>query len=110
MIYKILRAAEWEQTQALSLFKGSPLDLKDGFLHFSTAEQAPETAARHFAGAADLVLAEVDPERLPQALKWEVSRGGQLFPHLYGDLPLSAIVRTWALPLGPDGRHKFPAL
>jgi uncharacterized protein (DUF952 family) len=108
-VYKLLRPREWEETRAQGRFKGSPLDLKDGFIHFSTAAQARETAAKHFAGAAGLVLAEVDPERLPEPLIWENSRGGQLFPHLYGEFPLSAVARSWELALGADGRHEFPA-
>lgn len=108
MIYKLFRAAEWTRAKAEAAFAGSPVDIKDGFIHFSTAAQAPETAARHFAGEAGLVLAEVDPARLPGSLKWEPSRGGALFPHLYGALPLGAVVRTWVLAVGPDGRHAFP--
>lgn len=108
MIYKLLRAAEWAETKDRPNFAGSAVDLKDGFIHFSTAAQAAETAARHFAGERGVVLAEVDPARLGAPLKWEPSRGGALFPHLYGPLPLSAITRTWVLAEGPDGRHAFP--
>jgi uncharacterized protein (DUF952 family) len=95
VIYKIFRAAEWASTKDKPSFAGSPLDLKDGFIHFSTATQAAETAARHFADEKDLVLAQIDPERLGAPLKWEPSRGGALFPHLYGPLPMSAVVRAW---------------
>ena len=109
MIYKLLRGPEWAQAQARSTFTGSPVDIKDGFIHFSTAAQAAETAAKHFAGESGLVLAEVDPARLGIALKWEPSRGGALFPHLYGVLPLAAVTRTWVLALGADGRHELPA-
>ncbi len=108
MIYKLLRDAEWAAAQAGSRFTGSPVDIKDGFIHFSTAAQAAETAAKYFAGVSGLVLAEIDPARLEAPLTWEPSRGGALFPHLYGALPLSAVVRTWVLPLGPDGSHVFP--
>ncbi|MDD5303152.1 MAG: DUF952 domain-containing protein [Elusimicrobia bacterium] len=108
MIYKLFRAAEWAAARAECRFTGSPADLKDGFIHFSTAAQAAETAAKHFAGERRLVLAEIDPDRLASPLKWEPSRGGALFPHLYGALPLGAVVRTWVLALGPDGRHAFP--
>ncbi|TBR26265.1 DUF952 domain-containing protein [bacterium] len=108
-IYKLLRADEWAAFQAQRVFSGAPVDLKDGYIHFSTAAQVRETAAKHFAGAADLVLAEVDPRLLGAALKWEPSRGGQLFPHLYSPMSLKAVVRTWTLALGPDGRHEFPA-
>jgi uncharacterized protein (DUF952 family) len=108
VIYKLFRGDEWAAARAGARFAGSPADLKDGFIHFSTAGQAAETAAKHFAGEAGLVLAEIDPARLPAPLKWEPSRGGALFPHLYGALPLSAVARTWVLALGPDGRHAFP--
>jgi len=109
MIYKLLRGSEWAQAQAMSRFTGSPVDIKDGFIHFSTALQAAETAAKYFSGEPGLVLAEVDPTRLGGALKWEPSRGGALFPHLYGVLPLTAVTRTWMLALGTDGRHELPS-
>lgn len=108
MIYKLLRAEEWAEIQAQACFKGSPVDQSDGFIHFSTPAQVRETAAKHYAGAADLVLAEVDSARLALALMWEPSRGGKFFPHLYAEILLIAINRTWPLPLGPDGRHVFP--
>lgn len=107
IIYKIFRAAEWAEAQAQGAFAGSPDDLRDGFIHFSTAEQLEGTAARHFAGADGLVLAAVDGARLGEALRWEESRGGKLFPHLYAGLPLEAVLRTWPLPL-VDGVHQFP--
>ena len=108
MIYKLLRAPEWEAAKDAASFAGSPLDLKDGFIHFSTLAQAADTAARHFAGEAGLVLAEVDPARLDAPLRWDPSRGGALFPHLYGPLPLRAVVRVWPLTLDGAGRHAFP--
>lgn len=92
------------------MFRGAAVDLRDGYIHFSTATQAIETAARHFAGQRDLVLAAIDAESLGDRLKWEPSRGGALFPHLYGTLPMSAVRRVAPLPLGPDGRHVFPEL
>ena len=107
-IYKIFRADEWAKARTQQYFQGSPIDLADGFIHFSTAAQARETAARHFAGAGELVLAEIDPSRLAQPLKWEPSRAGQLFAHLYSALPVGAITKTWTLSVGPDGRHVFP--
>ncbi len=90
------------------VFTGAPVDVKDGFIHFSTADQAAETAAKHFAGQSDLVLITVPDAPLGDALKWEVSRGGALFPHLYA--PLDPALAVWAkpLPLGPDGAHVFP--
>jgi uncharacterized protein (DUF952 family) len=108
-VYKIFRAEEWEKAKSQSHFHGSPVDVADGFIHFSTEIQARETAAKHFAGADKLVFAQIDPKRLGQPLKWEPSRGGQLFPHLYAALPLAAITRTWTLSLGADGHHMFPA-
>ncbi|HVE13410.1 MAG TPA: DUF952 domain-containing protein [Elusimicrobiota bacterium] len=107
-VYKLLRAAEWAAARGREAFEGAPVDLADGFVHFSTAAQVRETAARYFAGEAGLVLAEIDPARLPKPLAWEPSRGGELFPHLYAALPLAAITRVWTLAVGPDGRHEFP--
>ena len=86
------------------------MDRRDGFIHFSNAAQVAETAAKHFAGQGDLLLVCVDAKRLGDRLKWEPSRGGALFPHLYGDLDLAAVTRVEPLPLGPDGRHVFPLL
>jgi uncharacterized protein (DUF952 family) len=105
-IYKIVSEAEWRAAEAAGVFKGSGIDLKDGYIHFSTAGQAKETAARHFTGQSDLLLVEVDADALD--LKWEVSRGGALFPHLYGELPMSAVTRAVSLPLCASGEHRFP--
>src|SRR5690242_13844215 len=91
-IYKVLRPAEWATAQARNVFAGSPVDLRDGFIHFSTAGQLEETISRHFAGERDLVVLEIDAAPLGEKLKWEPSRGGALFPHLYGELPLSAVL------------------
>ena len=110
LIYKICPAALWREAEHLGRFRGSTADLCDGFIHFSTAEQAAETAAKHFAGETDLLLVRVDSAALGGRLKWEPSRGGALFPHLYGDLDLAAVVKVDALPLGPDGCHQFPPL
>lgn len=107
-IYKILPAALWRAAEAEGRFDGAPVDLADGFIHFSTAAQVRETAARHFAGVADLVLVTVEAEHLGAALRWEPSRGGALFPHLYGPLDLSAVRGIEPLVLGPDGFHLFP--
>jgi uncharacterized protein (DUF952 family) len=109
-IYKICQAAEWRAAQAAGAYDGAAIDRRDGYIHFSTAAQVAETAAKHFAGAGDLVLVAVDAAALATALKWEPSRGGDLFPHLYGALPLAAVRWTKALPLGGDGRHVFPEL
>jgi len=94
----------------VAVFAGSDVDRQDGFIHFSTAAQVVETARKHFAGQHNLLLVSVDAERLGNRLKWEPSRGGALFPHLYGDLDLAAVTRVETLPLGPDGLHVFPAL
>jgi uncharacterized protein (DUF952 family) len=107
MIYKILRPAEWDELQANGISPGAPVDVADGYVHFSTATQVRETAARHFAGEGDLVLAAVDSASLGDALCWEASRGGARFPHLYRELRLSDVAWTAALPRAPDG-HLFP--
>jgi uncharacterized protein (DUF952 family) len=110
LIFKIVAEAEWRAAETQGAFEGSAVDRADGFIHFSTAEQAPETAARHFAGQTGLLLAAIDADALGPALKWEPSRGGALFPHLYGALPLSAVRWARPLPLGADGRHVFGTL
>jgi uncharacterized protein (DUF952 family) len=109
-IYKICGTPEWRAAERAGHFRGAAVDIRDGFIHFSTAAQVGETAARHFAGAADLVLVAVDAQALDGALKWEVSRGGDLFPHLYGVLPLAAVRWVKPLPLAPAGHHLFPEL
>jgi uncharacterized protein (DUF952 family) len=108
IVYKICEAALWRQALAEGAFRGAAADLRDGYIHLSTAAQAPGTAARHFAGAADLVLLAADAEALGDALRWEVSRGGDRFPHLYAELPVGAVLWAVPLPLGADGRHVFP--
>jgi uncharacterized protein (DUF952 family) len=107
-IYKICPAPLWRDAERLGVFRGSEVDRRDGFIHFSTAEQMAETAAKHFAGQPDLVLVRVQSEKLGDRLKWEPSRGGALFPHLYGDLAVAAVEGVDSLPLGADGKHKFP--
>jgi len=109
LIYKIVPAALWRQAEREGTFRGSEIDLRDGFIHFSTAAQAAETAAKHFAGAYNLLLVVVEADGLGAALKWEPSRGGALFPHLYADLPLAAVRNVSPLSLDADGRHVFPA-
>lgn len=108
IVYKICPEALWRDAERAGVFRGSEHDRRDGFIHFSTAEQLAETAARHFAGQHDLLLISVDAERLGRALRWEPSRGGALFPHLYGDLDLHSVMKVTRLPLGSDGRHTFP--
>jgi uncharacterized protein (DUF952 family) len=109
-VYKICRAAEWEAAVRAGVYRGSPVDLGDGYIHFSTAEQVAETAAKHFAGQNDLLLIAVDAAALGANLKWEPSRGGALFPHLYADLLVNAALWIKPLPLGETGLHKFPPL
>jgi uncharacterized protein (DUF952 family) len=110
MIYKIAPAAMWQAALDAGTFSGAPVDTADGFIHFSTAAQVRETAARHFAGQHDLVLVMVHAEALGPALRWEPSRGGDFFPHLYAPLPVAAAVSVSPLPLDADGRHVFPDL
>lgn len=108
LIYKIFRAPEWATLRAQGRTKGAPIDITDGYIHFSTAEQAAETAAKHFADEQDLFLIAADADALGEALKWEPSRGGALFPHLYRDLEIDDV--HWAQPLPlRDGNHQFPA-
>ena len=107
LIFKIAPAGLWAEAERTGVFSGAPVDLADGYIHFSTREQAEETAAKHFAGQDDLVLVAIDSGALGDALKWEPSRGGALFPHLYAPLSLSAVVWTRPLPLDADGRHRF---
>lgn len=109
-VYKILPLSLWTEAQRAGVFRGAAIDLTDGYIHFSTAEQAAETAAKHFAGQTDLMLLHVDTDALGDALKWEPSRGGALFPHLYAELDVQHVLRAHPLPLGDDGRHVFPTL
>lgn len=107
LIYKIFRAAEWQAFRTAGVTSGAPIDLQDGYIHLSTPAQAPETASKYFAGLADLMLIALDADAAGDALKWEVSRGGDLFPHLYRDMRLSDVVWSQPLPLA-DGHHVFP--
>lgn len=107
LIYKIFRRPEWEALRDTGETLGAPVDLHDGFIHLSTAAQVVETAGRHFAGESDLVLVAVDTAGLGSALRWEPSRGGQLFPHLHAPLRLADVVWDKSLPLGAAG-HIFP--
>lgn len=110
VVYKIVATSEWRRAEAAGVFAGSSADLADGFIHCSAAEQAPATAAKWFAGRDDLTLVALDAAALGSDLKWEPSRGGALFPHLYAPLPMSAVVWSRPLPLGSDGRHVFGSL
>ena len=110
IVYKIVATEEWAAAETAGAFTGAAIDRADGFIHFSTSEQAPETAAKWFAGRGDLTLAAIDAEALGDDLRWEPSRGGALFPHLYRALPMSVVVLSRPLPLGSDGRHVFGSL
>ncbi|MGN6571585.1 MAG: DUF952 domain-containing protein [Pseudolabrys sp.] len=110
VIYKICPENMWREAERGGAFTGAPVDVADGFIHFSSAAQVKETAAKHFAGQGDLLLVRVRAEKLGDALKWEVSRGGALFPHLYGTLRVADAHRVEPLPLGADGGHLFPPL
>jgi uncharacterized protein (DUF952 family) len=109
-IYKICPASLWREAERTGKFRGSTVDIADGFIHFSTAAQAVETAAKHFSGQSDLLLLRVDAASLSGQLKWEPSRGGALFPHFYGDLDVTAVTKIDPLTPGADGVHKFPLL
>lgn len=109
-IYHLSRRPDWEQAKQSGAYVGSAEDTADGFLHFSTADQVVESARKHRSGESGLVLLEVDAERLGDSLRWEPSRGGQLFPHLYGSMPVSAVAAEFDLPLGQDGEHVFPEM
>jgi uncharacterized protein (DUF952 family) len=104
-IYKILSGDEWREAERGNVYRGSADDARDGFIHFSTAEQTPGTYEKYFAGKPDLMLVAIDAEALGNALKWEPSRGGALFPHLYGDLPLSAVLWSRVLASVNDVRQ-----
>ena len=107
-IYRLLDAGVWEAAERSGRFSGTDHDVRDGFIHFSTAAQVAETAVRHYAGRPNLLLLWVRTDALGEALRWEASRGGALFPHLYAELPVTAVERVEPLPLGADGVHVFP--
>ena len=110
IVYKIVSASEWELAKSKGVFEGAEIDIQDGFIHFSAAHQVRETAAKHFSGREDLLLVEVDSAALGEQLKWEVSRGGDLFPHLYDNLSVDCVKRVSELPLDDDGHHIFADL
>ena len=107
-IYKICPETTWRQAAAAGVLRGLPIDDADGYIHFSTAGQLAETLRLHFAGVAGLVVAAIDPERLGGSLRYEPSRGGDLFPHLYDVLLMSAVLWVERLAIGEDGRHVLP--
>ena len=110
LVFHMCRREEWEAARARGAYPGSSQDVEDGFIHFSTGEQLPESARRHRAGQTGLVLLAAETQLLGEQLRWEASRGGQLFPHLYGALPVSAVRWARELPLGADGLHVLPPL
>ncbi|MCQ1574825.1 DUF952 domain-containing protein [Neorhizobium galegae] len=108
IVYKIVPETLWRQAKQKGVFAGAEIDLKDGYIHFSTGPQAKETARLHFAGISGLMLVAVDATLLGEALKYETSRGGDLFPHLYGTLSVSSVLWEMPLLIGVDGLHAFP--
>jgi uncharacterized protein (DUF952 family) len=110
LIYKIVAAPAWAAAVEIGRFDGAAIDLADGFIHFSTREQVEETAAKHFSGQDGLLLVAIAPQDLGDALVYEPSRGGALFPHLYGFLPTALARFALPLPLRPDGAHDFAGL
>lgn len=110
MIYKLLPTTEWDDALAAGTFTGSAVDRQDGFIHLSGRDQVVETARRHFAGATELTLLSVEEERLGDTLRWEPSRGGHLFPHVYGPLPVTAVAAAQALPADTPAADAVAAL
>ena len=110
LIYKIATTAQWRDAVAAGVFAGAPVDLADGFIHFSSATQVAGTLERHFAGQVDLLVITLDADALGDALRWEPSRGGQLFPHLYAPLPVAAALEVQPIGVGADGQHVLPKL
>ena len=108
IIYKITPLTLWREAEATGTFAGAPIDHEDGYIHFSTAAQVRDTAARYFVGKDDLVLVAIDGDRLGDALRWEPSRDGDLFPHLYRTFDVDEVLWVKPLPLGADGAHLFP--
>jgi uncharacterized protein (DUF952 family) len=109
-IYKICSASAWREAERQGVYRGSADDLRDGFIHFSTASQVSETARKHFAGQTGLFLIDVDADALGDALRWECSRNDELFPHLYGELDLGAVIAVRDLRARSDGYHEIPEL
>ncbi len=110
VIYHICRTEDWKAAVATGHYLGSAQDRRDGFIHFATARQVADTVARHFAGESGLVLLAVDRARLGPDLRWEPSAKGELFPHLYTRMVVTAVIGSRPLPLGTDGRHAIPPL
>jgi uncharacterized protein (DUF952 family) len=109
-IYRLISHADWQAARAAGAFEGSEHDRRDGFIHFSTASQLRETATKHYAARTDLLLLRVAVTGLTAPLRWEVSRNQELFPHLYGSLPVSAVTDVEPVRLGTDGQHRFDTI
>jgi uncharacterized protein (DUF952 family) len=109
-IYKIASASAWREAERQGVYRGSADDIRDGFIHFSTAAQIAETVRKHFFGQAGLFLIEVDADALGDPLRWEPSRGGDLFPHLFDALDLGAVTNVFELQARSDGSHDVPEL
>ena len=110
MIYKICPASAWHEAERQGVYRGSPDDIRDGFIHFSSAAQVAETANKHFSGQTGLLLVAVDAGTLGDALRWERSRNDQLFPHLYGELDPGAVTAVHEMGVRSDGTHDIPEL
>ena len=110
LIYKIVNKAEWAKAEEAGVFEGAEIDLADGYIHFSTGQQVVETVTKHFAGQSNLLLVAVNSADLDERLKWEPSRGGDLFPHLYSELDLTKVKFVKDLPLDDSGMHQIPGL
>lgn len=110
LIFKVVNLGEWAAAEVAGRFTGAPIDHKDGYIHLSTATQLQETVSKHFRGLDDLLVVAVEATALGDALKYEVSRGGDLFPHLYGVLPIEAVRWVKPLVLKADGGHVLPEL
>ena len=108
IVFKIVSAADWKHAEQKGSYTGSADDRRDGFIHLSSAAQTRGTVARHFSAREDLVIVAVSAPALGETLRWELSRDGEPFPHVYGELPLASVLWVQPLPLGRDGRHHFP--
>jgi uncharacterized protein (DUF952 family) len=107
-LYKVVPEEVWRSAEAEGLFRGSGIDLSDGFIHLSAADQVVETVSKHFTGQQGLLLVTIDGDKLGSALRWEPSRDGALFPHVYGVIPMEAVDKVDPLPLDASGVHQFP--
>lgn len=109
-LYRLVRAEDWQAAAASGVYRGAEHDARDGFVHLSTAAQAEDTAERHYSGVPDLLLLTLDARRLDGEIRFEPSSGGELFPHLYGTIPVEAVLEVQRIPLDPEGGFRFPFL